>query len=254
MAPHPRQASSDPFSPTANPSAYVPRTATEAVLVQLEMALEDGSHVLLLEGPPGAGKTTLLHVLAERLDGLFQPVYLPYPKLSPKEFCQWGLAALNEPPNSRPEIALRSRISRDACVGFPPLLWMVDDAGWMPQATLRRMLELQVDYVDAMRTLLVVPGRLSLEWIEESGLASERVELVGRMDQHEMGRYVKARLDRSVADASSRERFEQALPQLYRQSDGNPGQLHAAASRLMCRGSNERDTPSDASATQSVQT
>lgn len=232
MATHPPRAGSDPFSPTANPAAYVARTATEAVLVQLEMALDDELPLLLLDGPAGAGKTLLLHVLAQRVDGRFQTVYLPYPKLSPKEFFQWSLAALGERPHGDAEVALRGRIARDALSGFPPLLLMVDDAGSMPAATLRRLLDVQVDYPDALRTLLVSPDPAALQSCDLD-LACERVGLEGEMDRPDLGRYVRARLEATSTDADSRQRLESALDQLYRQSAGNPARLHAAAAALL---------------------
>lgn len=237
MATRPSRAGSDPFPPTADPAAYVPRTATESVLVQLEMAVDDGARVMLLEGAPGSGRTLLLHVLAGRLDGRLMPLHVPYAKFTPRELCQWLLAALGEPCPEHPELALRARISRDACDGFPPKLLMFDDAGWMPPATLERVLELQADYPDALRTLLVVPEGYGAAAIEKAGLACERVALEGGMDPGETQRYLRARLEHSVADPDHRERIEQALDQLYRQSDGNPGRLHAAVSLLLLRDS-----------------
>jgi len=240
MATRPSRAGSDPFPPTADPAAYVPRTATESVLVQLEMAVDDGARVMLLAGAPGSGRTLLLHVLAGRLDGRLASLHVPYSKFTPRDLCQWLLASLGEPcetGSEHPELALRARISRDACDGFPPKLLMLDDAGWMPPKTLERVLELQADYPDALRTLLVVPESYGVAPIERAGLACERVSLEGGMDAGETQRYLRARLDHGAAEPGHRARVEQALDQLYRQSDGNPGRLHAAVSVLLLRDS-----------------
>ena len=233
--PTPSPRASDPFPLTADPGAYVPRTATESVLVALEMALDAGARVLELVGPSGAGKTLLLHVLAQRVDGRFQPLHLPYPKLSPREFCQWALCALNQAECGHPEQTLRARIARDADRGFPPLLWMVDDASSMPAETLGCLMELQADYPSGMRTLLAVseeayaeerPGRLP---------SHERIPLEGYMDRQETTRYVHARLEHSGAGPGDRADWERWLEHLYRESGGNPARLHRAAAALLLR-------------------
>ncbi len=223
----------DPFPTTADPEAYVPRTATEAVLVRLEMALRSGVPAVVLGGPAGAGKTLLVHVLAERLDGDFHVVYAPYPKLSPSEFCHWALAALNERPADDPERALAARIARDAASGFPPLLLTIDDAGCLPPETLRMLLALRGELEGHLRLLFVRSGDFRIAELERGGVDALDVELEGSMQPAETARYVRARLDRARADARSRARFEAALEQLHARSSGNPGRLHAIAAELL---------------------
>jgi ABC-type multidrug transport system ATPase subunit len=223
----------DPFAPTANPAAYVPRTATEAVIVRLEGALRDGETVLSLSGPAGAGKTLLLHVLADRLDGDFHSIYMPYPKLSAPEFCQWALAALNEPEGCDPELTLSSRLARDAATGFPPLLLMVDDAELMPSDTLRLLARVQRAARGFVRILLVRGDDAPPSVFTRTGLLIEEVELEGSMDPKEMARYVHARLRRVPADAQSQQRLEASLHRLHAMTDGNPARLHVAASQLL---------------------
>lgn len=225
----------DPFSNTADPASYVPRTATEAVLVQLEMALRDGAPVVSLGGPDGAGKTLLLRVLVERLAGDFQPVLVPYPKLPPEEFCQWGLLALNEPSSADPERALSARIARGAASAGLSLLWLVDDAACLPIDTLRCLLRLQANAGDALRLLFVRPeGAAFDDELARAGLPRVDVQLEGEMHPAEMAMYVKERLDRAGADSEQRARLEGSLERLYALSGGNPGRLHAAASALLC--------------------
>ena len=243
------QAGRDPFPPTADPTQYVPRTATEAVLLQLEMALEDGSSVALLEGEPGSGRTLLLRVLVSRLTGRLVSFYLPYPKLAPGDLWQWVAAAWGERYSEQPELAVRARISREACEGLPPRLFLIDDAGWLPPESLEQLLELQSDYPDGMRTLLVVPEGFGEEPIAAAGLRPERVTLAGEMDAGETDRYLRSRLSTSAAGPVCRERIEKSLQQLYRQSRGNPGRLHVVASRLLLRAQLEIDTRSAAEGT-----
>jgi type II secretory pathway predicted ATPase ExeA len=233
------RADRDPFSSTADPAAYIPRTATEAVLVRLEMELRDGALVVCLSGPAGSGKTLLLRVLEERLLGDFQPLHVPYPKLDPDEFCQWGLAALGEPRAEDPELALAARIARDAEAKYPPLVWMVDDADSLPIATLRCLRRLQANEADALRIVLARSREFPLHELSRGGLPIAEVELEGEMGTAEMAHYVRARLDRFGTDPEVRAQLETALDQLYESSGGNPGRLHAAAAALLCFGPEE---------------
>lgn len=223
----------DPFSNTADPAAYVPRTATESVLVRLELALRGGAPMVVLAGQPGSGKTLLLRVLAERLDGDFNPIYVPYPKLSPEEFCQWALAVLNEVPYPGPLRALRARIARDAVSGFPPILWMVDDAGCMPLETLRLLMAIQAEADGALRVVWVGSSGFPVAELQRASVEVPEVELEGDMLPAETARYVRARLDHAGADPRSRARLEGAIERLHELSAGNPGRLHALASEMM---------------------
>jgi type II secretory pathway predicted ATPase ExeA len=226
----------DPFSDTTDPAAYVPRTATESVLVQLEMALRDGARVVCLEGPPGSGKTLLLNVLEERLVGDFESLRVPYPKLDPDEFCLWGLSALHSSAAGDAERALADRIANRAATGEPPLVWIVDDADCLPVPTLRSLLWLQGNTGDALRLLLARSGELPGEELAHAGVLPVSVELEGEMDRAEMAQYVRARLVRAGVGPERRAQVESALDPLFARSRGNPRLLHAAASVLLCFG------------------
>lgn len=229
----------DPFPSTADPASYVPRTATEAVLVRLEMALRDGARIVCLGGPSGSGKTLLLRVLEERLDGDFEPVRVPYPKLDAEEFCLWGLAVLKEPRAADPEQALAARIARGAESGHPPLVWIIDDADSLPIPTLRCLLRLQASARDALRILLVRSEEFPLHELTRDGRSIVDVELEGGMDSADMAHYVRVQLDRAGLDPGHRAYFEASLDRLYARSGGNPGRLHAAAAALLCFGPEE---------------
>jgi type II secretory pathway predicted ATPase ExeA len=223
----------DPFSSTADPDSYVPRTATEAVLVRLEMALRAGAPAVVLGGPAGSGKTLLLRVLTERLDGDFQVVYAPYPKLAADEFFHWGMVALNQPPGDDPETTFRERIALDAAAGFPPLLLMIDDAGCMPADTVRRLLEIQVAHAVGLRLLFVSSAAFRTAEIERAGVEATAVELEGGMDELETARYLRTRLDRAHVDTRRRSELESMAGELHALSRGNPGRLNALASEAL---------------------
>lgn len=226
----------DPFSDTSDPAAYVPRIATEAVLVELEMALRDGVRVLCLEGPPGSGKSILLNVLGERFTGEFRALRIPYPKLEPDEFCHWGLAALDAAPAEDPERALAERIANGAAAGDPPLVWIIDDADCLPVPTLRSLFTVQRTTGAALRLLFARSGELPAEELDSLGVRPVTVALEGEMGREEMAHYVRARLDRVDADAATRASIEAAQDELFARSRGNPRRLHAAASVLLCFG------------------
>jgi len=235
----------DPFSDTTDPAAYVPRIATESALVQLEMALRDGARVVCLNGPAGSGKTMLLNVLEQRVAGEFRSLRVPYPKLDPDDFCQWGLAALCGSAAGDPERALAARIASGAASGEPPLVWIIDDADCLPVPTLRSLLWVQQSTGDALRLLLARSGEVPAEELAQAGVRPVTVELDGEMESAEMARYVRARLDRADAGPAQRARIEAALDQLYARSRGNPRRLHTAASVLLCFGPERLDALRD---------
>jgi len=232
MEPQLPSPSRDPFPTTADPSGYIPRTATEAVLARLESALREGADAVVLSGPAGSGKTLLLHILAARLDGDFHALYVPYPKLAPAELFSWILAALGSAPARDPEAALHERLVGDIEAGLPYPLLLVDDAGLAPPETLRRLEELREDLAGHLRSVLVRAEGARLPGMRAS---VEDVALQGRMDPAEMSHYVKTRLDRAAVDASLRARLEGAIDLLHRHCEGNPAQLHAAIARILCR-------------------
>jgi type II secretory pathway predicted ATPase ExeA len=224
----------DPFAPTANPSAYVPRVATEYTLERLQALIRAGAEAMTLSGPCGAGKTLLLHLLSRRLDGDFHSVYIPYPKLAPAELCAWLLAALGAPPSRDTEGALHERIACDMAIGFPPLLFMIDDAASMPAETLACLYGLQEDSVGFLRILFVRSELDRLDVFARDGVSPPEIALEGRMDPSEMARYVRAHLERNPIDASLRARLEASLPDLHAATEGNPARVHSAMTRILC--------------------
>jgi type II secretory pathway predicted ATPase ExeA len=210
----------------------VPRTATEAVLVRLETALREGSGVVALSGPDGAGKTLLLRILADRLDGDFHSLYVPYPKLAPSEFFHWILGALGSAPGADAESTLHERLACDLEAGFPSQLLLLDDACLAPPETLVRLERLREDLAGHLHLVLV---RSEDAQLPREFAHVEEVVLQGRMDPTEMGQYLRTRLDRAAVDVALRARLEGAVELLHMRSEGNPARLHAMASRILCR-------------------
>jgi type II secretory pathway predicted ATPase ExeA len=228
----------DPFANTADVDAYVPRTATESVLVNLEMELRDGARVVWLTGPAGSGKTLLMRVLEERVAGDFAALRVPYSKLDADELCRWALDALGEPPAADAEHALAARIARGSAAGDPPRIWMIDDADLLPVPTLLTLLQLQRGTGAALRLLLASSTAPASDEFAQAGVMPVTVELEGEMDRDELAHYVRARLVRAGTDPGQRAAIEAELDRLYSRSRGNPGRLHAAAAALLCFGPN----------------
>src|SRR4030095_12589727 len=90
---------SDPFPLTSDPATYFPRLAFESALAELIEALAEAPPCAALIGEPGLGKTLLLHVLEERLEGAYECVSLPYPRLEGEELWAFVAAALGLQPS-----------------------------------------------------------------------------------------------------------------------------------------------------------
>jgi len=239
------RAADDPFAPTANPLAYVPRAATEAALEKLEALIRANTEAVTFSGPCGAGKTLLLHVLARRLHGDFDCVYVPYPKLAPQELCAWLLDALGAPPSPDAESALHERMARDISIGFPPLVFMIDEAALLPADTLSCLYGLLEDSVGFLRILFVRSEADRHDAFAREGAIPPEVALEGAMDSSDTARYVRAHLERSPVEASAQARLEASIYGLHALTQGNPARIHAVATRILCSAAQSaRPTPS----------
>ena len=214
----------DAFGPTADPSAYVPRLALESVLAELVELTGRMPACAVLIGEPGLGKTLLLRVLAERLEGAFESLYVPFPRLDPAEFWAWAAAALGIPRSTDDRSAVLEHARRHADDGHG-LVLLVDDAGALP-------LETRAELMDACRTtgFAVVMAFTS----DDRGLLADlpefvrRIELGPPMTPAETRAYVRARLRRVDPGGVVAERIDSArMAELHEASGGVPARLHA---------------------------
>ena len=143
------------FSETVDPSAYVPREATESVLSSLHAWTKGhgiGTTVGALVATPGLGKTFLLRVLERRINSQSNPgdqrprvLYLPYAGMLLPDLCAWVYGLLGRSPGlsdgrADAAAALESLL---ALAGNPddPFYLLMDDADSMPQETVQAFLE-----------------------------------------------------------------------------------------------------------------
>lgn len=224
----------DPFSLTANPERYVPRAASERALAELSAAVERGEGAVVLLGPPGIGKTLLLRVLAERLSPRFRTAYLPYPALPPPAACRWALQALGEVVLEDAEAELLA-YARGAAEAGAPVAVLVDDAGSMPAATLRRLVEIAAEARGALRLVFAALGdRSARPELEGIGAKAQWVALEAPMSREETEAYVNARLAAAGVSRELRDRFDaRAIDRLHARSEGIPARVHEGATSLL---------------------
>src|SRR5262245_44264582 len=121
------------------PEEGVGCAALRTALVDLERALcRDRCHAVV-SAPAGPGKRQLLEALAERLAGSLEVVIVEPSLLEDDdEICTCILDALEERPEVDPEMRLLSVLQGLGARGSA-LALLIDDAGWLSAATLRRL-------------------------------------------------------------------------------------------------------------------
>jgi general secretion pathway protein A len=238
----------DPFPTTADPAAYVPRPATERVLADLACRVLASPAPLALTGPIGLGKTLLLRVLAGRLDGGAQAVYLPYPALPPEGLCAWALRELGEPADAKPEAALLALARRGGAAGRP-LVLLLDEGAGLPLASARGLVDLCAESGGALRLLVAASdGVTTGSVLAALGHGAAEVRLRAPMSEAETAAYVARRLELGGAAPAARARFgRRELARLHAASGGVPRRVHELAARLL-RGEPRWDVDEEAPA------
>ena len=221
----------DPFSPTSDPAAYVPRPATERALAALEEGYRAGQRLQVLSGPPGHGKTLLARVLAERLGEAFRPLYLPYATLPPEEFAAWTLGLLGE----RPEAGWAGLRALATGSAARPLLLLVDEANSMPEETAQGLDELLVAAEGGLR-LLLVPAEAPPPTAVLRRLVSGAMELRlnAPLSAPETRHYVETRLARVGVPGAVRAAFDdEMIERLQRAAEGIPSEIQRLGGEIL---------------------
>jgi type II secretory pathway predicted ATPase ExeA len=228
------------FEVTSDPTAYVPRSATQELLASAESALRKGARSILVTGPPGLGKTLLLRVLERRLRSGYKPVAISYTALLPDQLCRWILNLLGEPVTEYPKAALLE-LARRLSASKRDLVLLLDDAGSIPTATVQHLAELADATNRAVRLVLfaVEDGRVAGLL---GALGSDAVTLHFRepMSEAETIEYIYARLARARAPTGLVECFDPGtVARLHAESEGIPRELHRLAAEVAREGESE---------------
>ena len=237
----------EPFGFTANPATYIPREATELALAELLDAARGPKWVSAFTGPPGLGKSLLLHLLADRLEDEFHPVFLPYGALTPEDLCAYALDRLGSPRTDDP-VGVFKAYARHLKEQRSALLLLIDDAGAMPSSTLRWLSDLVRKSDGSMRCVFSVTDDVSSGAVI-AALGSEVavIRLANPMTPEETANYVEAHLAVGRVSGAVRALFDDAtVTRLYELSGGIPRRLHTAAQAVLRR---EPDPPAPEDAT-----
>ena len=215
----------DPFPPTCDPAAYVPRAATEALLSALDDAFAAARPLVTVSGPAGLGKTMLLRVAETRWSGAARCLHLPYASLSTADLACWVLGLLGEAPTDA--AAAEARLLALAGEG-DPLVLLLDDASALPPATARDVAGWVHALGGALRVVLaLVDDERSGRVLATLGEATA-LRLAEPMSETETRSYVAARLD--PVWPVGRDLFTPELVGwLHRASGGIPRLLHMLA-------------------------
>jgi type II secretory pathway predicted ATPase ExeA len=237
---------SEPFGFTANRATYIPREATELALAELLDGIRGPNRVAAITGPPGLGKSLLLHLLADRLEEKFHSVFLPYGALPTEGLCAYALDRLGSPRTDDPVGVLKA-YARHLKEQGSALLLLVDDAGAMPNSTLRWLCDLARKSDDSMRCVFAVTDDVNSGAVI-AALPSEVaiVRLADPMTPEETANYVEAHLAVGRVSGAVRALFDAAaVTRLHELSGGIPRRLHTAA-QAMLRREPEAPPPEDA--------
>jgi len=215
---------SEAFALTPDPAAYFPRLALESALAELAEGIGKTPSCAALTGDAGLGKTLLLHVLRERLEGSFECLYVPFPRLAAPELWRWVAVALGLGRGEDDRGAVLGRALRLAAEGTG-LALLVDDAGALPPATRAEL----IAACDTTGFSLV----MAFDSADHPQLANlpahvRRIDLGPPMTLAETRAYVHARLRRVDPDGAFAARLSpQRLAALHEASGGVPTRLHA---------------------------
>jgi type II secretory pathway predicted ATPase ExeA len=224
----------EPFGFTANRGAYIPREATERALSELLDCCRGPERVVALTGPPGLGKSLLLHLLADRLEERFHPVFLTYGALTPEDLCAYALDCLGSPRTDDPVGVLKA-YARHLGEEGSVLLLLIDDAGAMPVSTLHWLSDLTRESVGSLRCVFAVTDDVhSGAVIAALGREVSTVRLAAPMTPEETADYVEAQLAVGRVSGAVRARFDDAtVSHLHELSGGVPRRLHTAAQAVL---------------------
>ena len=255
------------FSETCDPSAYVPREATEAALAAIRAwggSDEVGSSVAALVGTPGLGKTQLLRVIESQVNGgaalssaqnvqaaqaapalssavrpsvAARALYLPYAGLALPDLAIWVHGLLGRTPArvadiGEPDVALEALLELG---GGPtdPFLLIFDDADAMPAETVQALIKGLPRSASPLRILITLnPDSKATRLFEALyPLLPTEISFRTRMNVDETGTYVRERMRWGGFPGSEIAGIDESeAMRIHTLSGGVPRRVHEIAS------------------------
>jgi type II secretory pathway predicted ATPase ExeA len=237
------------FSETVDPSAYVPREATESVLSSLRTWAEGdrvGTTMGALVAPPGLGKTLLLRVIELRINSRRNPndespraLYLPYAGMQPADLSAWVYGLLGR----SPRVSKGKAESSDALEALyslggnadDPFFLLMDDADSMPQETVQALVEGLPRERSPLRILMALSqdARSSRLLAALDPLETFETILKPPMNEKETSNYVRSRMRWAGLGEKEISRIDApAISRIQALSGGVPRRVHSVAASL----------------------
>jgi type II secretory pathway predicted ATPase ExeA len=232
-----------PFRASPDTRFYYPSAQHEAVLSQMQHALEDGEGFILLTGAPGTGKTLVAHVLLERSGSDVCSLLITNCRFSGcRDMLQALLFDLGLPYQERSEQELRltltEHILEHHAAGRPTILILDEAQDLSPDLLeeLRLLSNLETSQGKAVLVVLVSQPSL-LEEIRKPALALLGQRMIVRLhlealDVHEAGDFLLHQLRVAGANAEAI-LADEALSLLARHTGGLPRTLNQAAAQAL---------------------
>jgi type II secretory pathway predicted ATPase ExeA len=221
------------FALVPDPSAYVPRAATEAALAAVAAALDRGAAAVVLRGPEGIGKSLVLRLLGARLGPGYDVLHVVTGALPLADLLALALGARGSAAAGRDR--LRSAVAgalREAGRG-PTLVLPVDDAGALSLAAARGLAGLARRAEHSLRLVFAEDPGAGASLLAAFGASLAEVRLEGPMSGLEVATYLDARLARAPLPEGLRSRFaEPEIARLHALSGGIPARLNRLAIEL----------------------
>jgi type II secretory pathway predicted ATPase ExeA len=232
-----------PFRASPDTRFYYPSAAHEAVLGQMQQALEDDAGLVLLTGAPGTGKTLLAHVLLERLGANVCSALITNCRFAGRrDLLQAILFDLGLPYQDKSEQELRLILTENALKNYSagqPTVIVLDEAQDLSidlLEELRLLSNLDTSRGKAVQVVLIAQSPILLTLRSpELAVFAQRLHIrlhLDSLDVHEAGDYLRHQLRVAGADADSI-LSDEALSLLAKYTSGLPRMLNQAAAQAL---------------------
>jgi general secretion pathway protein A len=247
-----------PFRASPDSRFYYPSAPHEAVLNQIQRALENDEGFVLLTGAPGTGKTLIAHVLLERLGAEVCSVLITNCRFgSRRDLFQTILFDLGLPYQDRSEQELRLMLTEHILENHAAdrrTILIMDEAQDFSLdllEELRLLSNLETGRGKAAQVILIAqPALLPVLGQPELAVLRQRLNVrlhLDALDVHEAGDYLKHQL--RVAGANPEAILsDEALALLARHTSGVPRILNQAAAQALSLASMQESKTVDAEA------